>query len=264
MNIKELKSKARFMLKKNFGNFILVVLLHALLLSIVPLHIVIGNSKLDDAVKMVFFIAMFSMPVLFFVIPNLNPCIIRSFKGTIYEIRNGSTTKGFRYLKNIFKYYGAYLSLTCSKNVFWYILLFVVVFFQSFSNTFSLLEQYSYNILIQLLIILVNYIAFVLILILKGIYNLPYCFSTYVIHDNPQMKTKDALEQSKRLFNGHYKDLLCLKFSFVFWYILLVALAIGLWALNLKPLAVILFFIVLELINLYQTLTTIEMYNEIK
>lgn len=71
--------------------------------------------------------------------------------------------------------------------------------------------------------VLVNVFTFLwsLLFVVPGIIkSLAYSQANYVIHDNPRLKGKEAIEISKRMTNGFKGDLFSMYLSFIGWYIL--------------------------------------------
>ena len=64
--------------------------------------------------------------------------------------------------------------------------------------------------------------------------SLAYSQANYVIHDNPRLKGKEAIEISKRMTNGFKGDLFSMYLSFIGWYIL-VGLTGGILSIYVTP-----------------------------
>lgn len=74
-----------------------------------------------------------------------------------------------------------------------------------------------------------------LLFIVPGIIKaLAYSQAKYVIHDNPRLKGKEAIEISKRMTNGFKGDLFSMYLSFIGWYIL-VGLTCGILSIYVTP-----------------------------
>lgn len=85
--------------------------------------------------------------------------------------------------------------------------------------------------------VLVNVFTFLwsLLFVVPGIIKaLAYSQAKYVIHDNPRLKGKEAIEISKRMTNGFKGDLFSMCLSFIGWYIL-VGLTGGILAIYVTP-----------------------------
>ncbi len=88
-----------------------------------------------------------------------------------------------------------------------------------------------------------------LLLIVPGIIkSISYSMSFYVLSENPDMTAQEALNESKRLMDGHKMDYFILTLSFFWWY-LLEGLTFGLAAIYVYP---------------YISATTANFYQEIK
>lgn len=74
-----------------------------------------------------------------------------------------------------------------------------------------------------------------LLFVVPGIIKaLAYSQANYVIHDNPRLKGKEAIEISKRMTNGFKGDLFSMYLSFIGWYIL-VGLTGGILSIYVTP-----------------------------
>ena len=86
--------------------------------------------------------------------------------------------------------------------------------------------------LLTLLLMYVYILLWTLLLIIPGIIKaLSYAMTPYVLKDNPNMKSNEAIEESMRLMSGHKAELFLLGLSFIGWALLsLLTLGIGfLW-----------------------------------
>lgn len=74
-----------------------------------------------------------------------------------------------------------------------------------------------------------------LLFVVPGIIKaIAYSQAKYVIHDNPRLKGKEAIEISKRMTNGFKGDLFSMYLSFIGWYIL-VGLTCGILSIYVTP-----------------------------
>ena len=86
--------------------------------------------------------------------------------------------------------------------------------------------------LLTLLLMYVYILLWSLLIIVPGIIKaLSYAMTPYVLKDNPNMKSNEAIEESMRLMSGHKAELFLLSLSFIGWALLsLLTLGIGfLW-----------------------------------
>ena len=86
--------------------------------------------------------------------------------------------------------------------------------------------------LLTFLLMYVYILLWSLLLIVPGIIKaLSYAMTPYVLKDNPNMKSNEAIEESMRLMSGHKAELFLLSLSFIGWALLsLLTLGIGfLW-----------------------------------
>ncbi len=74
-----------------------------------------------------------------------------------------------------------------------------------------------------LLFILIQVFTFLwsLLFIIPGIIKFySYRMSFFILADNPEISAADALNESKRIMQGHKFDLFMLDVSFIWWYVL--------------------------------------------
>lgn len=78
-------------------------------------------------------------------------------------------------------------------------------------------------------------VLWTLLFIIPGIiasYN--YALTDYILAENPELTTKEALELSKKMMYGHRFRLFCLEFSFIGW-VFLCVLSLGIGLIWLLP-----------------------------
>ena len=78
-------------------------------------------------------------------------------------------------------------------------------------------------------------VLWTLLFIIPGIiasYN--YALTDYILAENPELTTKEALELSKKMMYGHRFRLFCLEFSFIGW-VFLCVLSVGIGLIWLLP-----------------------------
>lgn len=103
----------------------------------------------------------------------------------------------------------------------------IEVFIFGFKNFPCAIELF----LIKFALIVIN----ILLLVIPGfIAFLDYSMSFYILHDNPNLSSKEILKQSKELIYGHRLDLLKLYVSFIGW-IILSTLTLGIGFIWLIP-----------------------------
>ena len=101
------------------------------------------------------------------------------------------------------------------------------------------------------LYIITNFFVFLwsLLLIIPGIIKtFSYSMASFILADNPELTAREALEESKRIMEGHKFDLFVLQLSFFWWY-LLGAITFGIAYVYVVP---------------YFEATMTNFYNEIK
>jgi uncharacterized membrane protein len=98
------------------------------------------------------------------------------------------------------------------------------------------------------LMMIVYVFLWTLLLIIPGIIKaLSYSMTFFILADNPDLKPRDALEESERLMDGHKWRLFKLYLSFIGWFIL-SALTAGIGYLFLQP------YLQLSIANFYEDL----------
>lgn len=105
-------------------------------------------------------------------------------------------------------------------------------------------KAFTLNILVALFTTLWS-LLFVIPGIVKG---LSYSMSYYILAENPNMSATEALNESKRIMNGHKMDLFVLSLSFFLW-MLAVVFTLGIAIIYVGP---------------YVAATTANFYNSIK
>lgn len=100
------------------------------------------------------------------------------------------------------------------------------------------------NLLISIFVMLWSFL-FVVPGIIKG---LSYSMATYILAENPDMTWQQALNESKKMMNGHKMELFVLYLSFFPWY-LLISITFGIAAIYVGP---------------YVSATEANFYNELK
>lgn len=88
-----------------------------------------------------------------------------------------------------------------------------------------------------------------MLLVIPGIIKgLSYSMATYILADHPEMTARQALNESKRIMDGHKMDLFLLELSFIGW-LLLVGITCGIAIIYVGP---------------YMNATMVNFYNSIK
>ncbi len=88
-----------------------------------------------------------------------------------------------------------------------------------------------------------------LLLIIPGVVKaFSYAMAPYILADNPELTAREALNESKRIMDGHKFDLFVLQLSFFWWYIL-GSITFGIAYIYVIP---------------YINVTTANFYNSIK
>ena len=104
-----------------------------------------------------------------------------------------------------------------------------------------------------------------MLLIVPGIVKgLSYSMAFYVRADNPQYTAKQAIEESKKLMEGHKRQLFCLWISFIGWLIVgALCLGVGaLWATAYMQMSIAVFYQELVMEKEYKE-NEPEMYDEV-
>lgn len=92
--------------------------------------------------------------------------------------------------------------------------------FSGFNN------NYVRNLLSSLLVTIFTILWSLLLIIPGVIKGLAYSMTFYVLRDNPQMSSLEAITESRRLMNGKKKNLFFLCLSFIWWYLIPIILFI--------------------------------------
>lgn len=120
-------------------------------------------------------------------------------------------------------------------------------------DTDILISAFKGNILdyiITYLLMTIYIILWTLLFIIPGIIKaLSYSMTFFILADNPDLKPKEAIEESMRLMDGNKWRLFKLYFSFIGWFIL-AALTAGVGYLFLQP------YVQLSIANFYEEIKT--------
>ena len=95
--------------------------------------------------------------------------------------------------------------------------------------------KYTKKMIITNLVIMLKIFLWSLLFIIPGIIKAySYAMVPYILAENPNLSTKEALDLSKKMMNGNKWRLFCLQISFIGW-IILCALTFGIGYIFLAP-----------------------------
>jgi uncharacterized membrane protein len=99
------------------------------------------------------------------------------------------------------------------------------------SNLFTCFNNYGKYLETSLLVFLYTFLWSLLFIIPGIIKSYAYSMTFYIVHDNPDINTNDAIELSMKMMKGNKGKLFLLDLSFIGWFLLcLLTLGIGmLW-----------------------------------
>ncbi len=103
-----------------------------------------------------------------------------------------------------------------------------------FADMFSGFKNFGTNCLAGVLVGLFTFLWSLLFVIPGIIKAYSYSMTYYILADNPEMSAREAIDESRRIMNGHKLDLFVLQLSF-FWWILLGCITFGLGFLYVGP-----------------------------
>jgi uncharacterized membrane protein len=87
---------------------------------------------------------------------------------------------------------------------------------------------------LQILIFVFTFLWSLLFIIPGIIKNISYSMSFYILSENPNMTAQEALNESKRIMDGHKMDYFILMFSFIWWYVL-EGITFGIASIYVRP-----------------------------
>ena len=120
--------------------------------------------------------------------------------------------------------------------------------FSAFKDVF--VQSIILNILMEIFIMLWSFL-----LVIPGIIKaLSYSMANYILAENPEMTWQQALNESKRMMNGHKMELFILQLSFILW-ILLICVTFGIAGIYVGP------YMSATMANYYNHLKTLEVAN---
>lgn len=116
------------------------------------------------------------------------------------------------------------------------------------SALFAGFNQFAQALVLFLLVGIFTFLWSLLFVIPGIIKGLSYSMAFYILAENPGMTGLEALNESKRIMNGHKAELFVLKLSFILWF-LLCMVTCGLAMIYVYP---------------YMEATNVNFYNTIK
>ena len=226
MTATDTRKKAREALAGKWGKGALITLFFAIFSSI--LTTISGKLEQESAISFIFnlIIAIIQVPISY------------GFIISFIKIKRGEEVGYFDFLKDGFNNFSrawGIIGNTILKMIVPIILIVVSVIIMGATIGFSavsILSEGSSSSLPALAIIgILIYTASLVYAFVRG---LLYSVSNYIAYDNPEMSTKDAVEESAKLMNGKRGSFFVLELSFIGW-ALLAAFTFGIGAFWLIP-----------------------------
>ncbi len=93
----------------------------------------------------------------------------------------------------------------------------------SFSDLFSLFKHFRTGFIMNILIWLYKFLWGLLFIIPGIVKTYSYAMTPYILSEYPEMSVKEAIALSQHMMDGNKWDLFCLRFSFIGWYFIRVA-----------------------------------------
>lgn len=110
------------------------------------------------------------------------------------------------------------------------------------------------SILVEILVFVFTFLWSLLFIIPGIIKAFSYSMSMYILADNPQMTSLEAINESKRIMHGHKMDLFVLYLSFIPWY-LLVMITFGIAGIYVAP------YMYMTITNFYKSISGAAQYQ---
>lgn len=110
------------------------------------------------------------------------------------------------------------------------------------------------SILVEILVFVFTFLWSLLFVIPGIIKAFSYSMSMYILAENPQMTSLEAINESKRIMHGHKMDLFVLYLSFIPWY-LLVMITFGIAGIYVAP------YMYMTITNFYKSISGSAQYQ---
>lgn len=226
MTATDTRKKAREALAGKWGKGALITLVFSIFSSI--LSTVSGKLEQGSAISFII-----SLAIAIIEIPISYGLIISFIK-----LKRGEEVGYFDFFKDGFNNFGrawGIIGNTILKMIVPVILIIVSIIIMGatigFSSVGVLAEGSSSSLPALAIVGIIIYIASLVYAFVRG---LLYSISNYIAYDNPDMSTKDAVEESAKLMNGKRGSFFVLELSFIGWAIL-AAFTFGIGAFWLIP-----------------------------
>lgn len=223
MSASELRAKARKALEGNWGKGVLIGLCYLLIMSAISWVL----SKLD----------VFGSIVDIIISAPISYGIVVSFM----KLKRGEEVKYTEFLTEGFSKFGkvwgiyGYTVLKMLLPVILVIVFLLIIVFSGASMFYSynMLENYSAIATFSgfTIIAIIGYVASIIYCAIKG---LLYILTSYILYDNPEMTSKEIVEESEKLMRGNRGKYVWLELTFIGW-LILSAFTFGIGLLWLVP-----------------------------
>lgn len=274
MSIKDLKRKARELLKGKWGISLISVFLYTIILKIFPLIIAELPSNMFTKI-----LSIISSVILFI----FTPVLARGLTEVFYRIEKKEKVKifdfvkyGLRSFKKFWKMTGLVIYKLSGYIVITAILFGILLFFDGTkmleyglefleNGTVSATITEESYVLVTTVVITVLILLMYVLMVVK---NMKYIFTTFIALDNHNYSTKEIFNKSEEMMKGNRGKYFVLILSFLGWY-LLFALITGaiITVLNKYNLTLLSSFISgLEFVAItpYVKMSTMAMYEKMK
>lgn len=236
MTATDTRKKAREALTGKWGKGAVIALIYAVFTFI--LNSISGRMQQESLIAMIINIAIVIVEI-----PIDYGLII-----TFIKLKRGEELGYFDFLKDGFNNFGrswGIIGNTLLKMIVPILLVFLSVILMGSSLAFSTTGVVSgVSSGSSSYLVLVGFLIYFIAIIYSIVRGLLYSISNYIAYDNPEMSTKEAVEESARLMNGNRGNIFVLELSFIGWVILsMFTLFIGLfWVFPYMQVALVCFY----------------------
>lgn len=243
MSASQLRAKAREILQGKWGKGALITLSFALIIYII--NLILMAIPILGAIASV----IISLPLSYGIMASF----IKLIRGE--EVKyTGFIKDAYNNLKKVWCIYGQIIKKLLVPIIIAVICYIIMIIGTTGSvlNAFS--GDYSNIAIWGILTIISSIVCFIL-----GIYltikELLYSLSMFILYDNPDMTTKEIVEESERLMKGNRLKYIWLELTFIGWF-LLIPFTFGIGALWLIP------YVIVAIICFYENLSGKDLSSE--
>ena len=234
MSASEIRLNARKILKGKWGKAVLMTLAYALFTFIV--NFILNFIPVVGSIISL----IISVPIYY------------GFVASFIDLKRNQETNAFTFTSEGFgqfsKAWAVYLRIIL-KCLIPIILLIISIGLTVYATAYSTVSLYTATVsnTVPTTIRIISLILIIISCIWLICRNLSYSLSNYILKDNPDMTSKEIIEESARLMNGNRLKLIWLGITFIGWYIL-SSLTLGIGLLWVLP---------------YTQISTIEFYEQL-